>query len=49
MAIPRAYGGKVFVIVGEDVAELTVDAGIVIGMAMGSLETFPLLMDELIA
>lgn len=49
MAIPRAYEGKVFVNVGEGVAELTTDAGIVIGIAMGSLETFPLLMDEFIA
>ena len=49
MAIPRAYEGKAFVTVGEDVAELTADAGIVIGIAMGSLDTFPLLMDEFIA
>lgn len=49
MAIPRAYEGKPFVTVGEDAAELTADAGIVIGIAMGSLETFPLLMDEFIA
>ena len=33
--------------VGDDVAELTADVGIVIGIAMGSLETFPLLMGEL--
>ena len=50
MAIPRAYEeGKAFANVGEGVAELTADAGIVIGIAMGSLETFPLLMGEFIA
>lgn len=39
-AIPRAYEGKALANVGEDVAELTADVGIVIGMAMGSLEAF---------
>ena len=46
--IPRAYEGKALENVGEDVAELAADVGIVIGMAMGSLETFPLLMGEFI-
>ena len=49
MDIPRAYEGNALVNVGEDVAELTADVGIVIGTAIGSLETFPLLMDEFIA
>ena len=49
IAIPREYEGKAFATVGEDAAELTADAGIEIGKAMGSLETFPLLMDEFIA
>jgi hypothetical protein len=49
MAIPREYEGKAFVNVGEGVAELTADVGIVIGIAMGNLEPFPLLMDEFIA
>jgi hypothetical protein len=49
MAIPREYEGKALVNVGEDVAELTADVGIVIGIAIGSLETFPLLMGEFMA
>jgi len=47
-AIPRVYEGKAFENVGEDVAELAAVVGSVIGIAMGSLETFPLLMGEFI-
>ena len=49
MAIPRAYEGKAFGNVGEDVVELTADVGIAIGIAIGSLEPFPLLIGEFIA